>query len=458
MAGITLSPAQDAIVTAAVTGGSFRSASPAERKKCIACNSKGLLRRDAKDADLWYPTDRAAERHAATTPASAQVDTLGDDPLDEGAVAAASPMASAPVVAAMSRRLDFASSLLDEGDVMAARRLADMVYKEAKLGGEFSAKAHLRESLEACHRVQAGALSIEVKAKMLLAEEWERAGAEGKILKGRPKSVPDENAFTAAEAGLTRKELHEAKKLLDAERKQPGIAERAIAARLAQGLEPTRASLRHAIGTRSATKQERGDNLYQTPPEAMHVLLALEEFSPTIWEPACGRGAISAMLEAAGYAVVLSDLVDYATTDANGELQSVVDFRETKRGDGECHDIVTNPPYGEAMNSFIAHALRVHKPQKMALLLNSNAYFGFEDPDRVFIMETCPPARRYAFSRRLPMMHRDGWDGPKASSQMNTEWFVWERQADGSYGSTTVSRRVDWAAFMPAVEPESEDG
>lgn len=443
MAGIKLSPAQDAIVTAAVTGGSFRSGSPGERTKCIACNSKGLLRRDTKDADLWFPTDAATARHALTVPA-------------ETAVAVVTPESAAPVVAAMDQRLSIANSLIDEGDVMAARRLADMVYKEAKLGGEFSAKAHLRESLEACHRVQAGALSIEVKAKMLLAEEWERAGAEGKTLKGRPKSVPDENAFTAAEAGLTRKELHEAKKLLDAERKQPGIAERAIAARLAQGLEPTRASLRHAIGTRSATKEERGNNLYETPVEAMHTLLALEEFSSIVWEPACGRGAISAMLEAAGYAVVLSDLVDYATADANGELQSVIDFRDTKRGDGECHDIVTNPPYGDTMNAFIAHALRVHKPRKMALLLNTNAYFGFDDPDRTFIMQECPPARQYAFSRRLPMMHRDGWDGPKATSQMNTEWFVWELQVDGTYGSTTVRRRVDWADYMPAAASESE--
>lgn len=443
MGGLKLSPHQDAILVAAVTGGSFRSGSGGERTKCIALNGKGFLRRDTKDADLWFPTDAAMARGPSA-------------PAPDGALAVVEPQAGVLPIAAMEQRLSIAASLLDEGDVMAARRLADMVYKEAKLGGEFSAKAHLRESLEACHRVQAGALNIEIKTKMRLAEEWERAGAEGKTLKGRPKSVPDENAFTAEEAGLTRKELHEAKKLLEAERKQPGIAERAIAARLAQGLEPTRASLRHAIGTRTATKEERGNNLYETPPEAMYTLLALEDFSPTIWEPACGKNAIGRMLEGAGYAVVLSDLIDYSTADSNGELQRVVDFRETVSGDGECHDIVTNPPYGDTMNAFIAHALRVHKPRKMALLLNVNAYFGFEDEDRVFIMEECPPARIYAFSRRLPMMHRDGWDGPKATSQMNTAFFVWERLDDGSYGDTTIIKRVDWADFEPQPAAESE--
>ena len=68
----------------------------------------------------------------------------------------------------------------------------------------------------------------------------------------------------------------------------------------------------------------------------------------------------------------------------------------------------------------------------MAALLNLNFMTGFDDPDRVFLMEACPPSRIYVFSRRLPMMHRDGWTGPTASSQMNTAWYVWERNDDGS--------------------------
>ncbi len=440
MAALKLSPAQDAIVSAAVTGGSFRSGSPGERTKCIACNSKGLLRRDTKDADLWYPTEAATARHALTAPEEVSVPVVADS--------------GALLTGAMDQRLSIANSLLDEGDVMAARRLAAMVYKEAKLGGEFSAKAHLRESLEACHRIQAGAMTIKVKTSLILAEEWERAGAEGKTLKGRPKSVPDENAFTAAEAGLTRKELHEAKKLLDAERKQPGIAERAIAARLAQGLEPTQASLRHAIGTRSATKEERGNNLYETPPEGTWTILALEQFTPVIDEPFCGRGAIARVLEDAGYEVSLADIIDYSTATRDGVCQEVVDFRLTDTVTG--NDLVSNPPYGDEMNACIAHALRVRRPRKMALLLNLNVLAGYEDADRTFYMEECPPARIYINKHRLPMMHRDGWDGNKASSQMNTMWCVWEMQEDGTYGTTTIMRRVDFADYMPAASPESE--
>src|SRR5690606_28771787 len=117
--------------------------------------------------------------------------------------------------------------------------------------------------------------------KVRLADEWDLAQAEGRASKGgrpRAETVENENGFTAEQVGLTRQEIHEARKLRDAEREAPGIVQRAIDARLAAGLEPSRASLRANIGTKSATREERGHNLYETPSEAMRTLLALERF------------------------------------------------------------------------------------------------------------------------------------------------------------------------------------
>ncbi|MFB2562447.1 class I SAM-dependent methyltransferase [Rhizobium sp. IMFF44] len=192
----------------------------------------------------------------------------------------------------------------------------------------------------------------------------------------------------------------------------------------------------------------------------MHTLLAFEGFAETVLEPACGRGAISRMLESAGYSVLLADLIDYETADQHGELQAVQDFLTSKPPESGSFDIVTNPPYGDVLNAFVAHALRAFRPRKMALLLNLNFLCGFDDEDRNFVMDDCPPARVYVFKRRLPMMHRDGWDGEKASSRMNTAWFVWEMQEDGSYGDSTLIRRVDWKNFLPegadVAEAESE--
>jgi hypothetical protein len=351
-----------------------------------------------------------------------------------------------------------AKALLDEGDVIAAKVLAAHAYDDAKSAVALAERFKAGNALvDKARRLQGDALLIETRAKIRLADEWDAAKDAGLVGAGRPKNVPDGNGFTAADAGLDRKEIHDARKLRDAEAKEPGIVERAIAARLTAGLNPSRANLRAAVGTASATAEERGRNFYETPIEATHALLVLERFEDDIWEPACGKGAISRVLEAAGYDVHLSDIEDRGTIGQHGVIQSVVDFMQTKRtaaDDGVIQmgfegrpDIVTNPPYGAALNAFVAHALRVHKPRKMAMLLNLNFVCGFDDPDRNFVMDEMRPARIHVFTRRLPMMHRDGWTGPEASSRMNTAWFVWEQPHERS-GRETVINRVDWQKLL----------
>ena len=352
----------------------------------------------------------------------------------------------------LAETVERARALLDDGDVAAARMLASGAYDQAKAAAGFALRFGAAEQLvDKARRLQGDALLIEARAKMRLAGDYDAAQAAGFALKGRPKkSIEGDNTFTQAEAGLSAGAIHEARKLAAAELRTPGIVERAIAARLAAGLEPSRANLRAAVGTASATGAERGNNLYETPAEAMAVLLALERFSPRVYEPACGRGAIVRPLEAAGYDVALSDLVDYGTITGAGECQGVADFLGVGQAEG-AYDIVTNPPYGEVLNGFVAHALRVHRPRKMALLLNLNFLCGFDDPDRCFAMDENKPSRIHVFTRRLPMMHRDGWDGNEASSRMNTAWFVWQQDAAGRYAGQgdgkTVVNRVDWKAF-----------
>ena len=391
------------------------------RQAAAKLNGAGLLARDPKRANLWYPT------------------VSGLNELRMG--------------------VDDARALLASGDVMRARSLADVVYTQGQMMAKAAAGLNLRESLDACHRIQADALKISAHAQVRIADAWDDLAEAGKVLKGRPKSVPDENAFSAEQAGLDRKQIFHARQLRDAEKAQPGFIDRVVEARIEAGLEPTRASLKANIGTKAATKEERGNQLYETPREAIVTLLALENFSRTVWEPSCGRGAISRELENAGYDVLLSDLIDYQTCDRHGECQQVGDFLRTEADPERDIDIVTNPPYGDVLNAYMAHALRVHKPRKMALLLNINAWFGTEDDDRTFAMRECPPSRIYSFSRRLPMMHRDGWDGPVAGSSMNTAWFVWERNPDGSYGNRHPLTGgpqhpfiipIDWKDFVAA--------
>ncbi len=375
------------------------------------------------------------------------------------------PKAAAPAVRSdvsdLAATIDRARSLLDEGDYQAALLLSAGVYEEAKAAGGYAEKVKAsRQLIDKARRMQADALKIESVCYVAMANAVDQAQAKGQVAKpGQKANVQGSDIFTLEDVGVDRRRLSEARKIRDAEVAEPGFIERTVEARLEQGLEPSRANLRAAVGTASASKEDRGENFYQTPVVATRTLLAFESFSGTIWEPSCGHGAISAVLEAQGYEVILSDLVDRNTATTHGELQSVGDFLASQpEAPGEGPDIVTNPPYGEVLNDYVAHALRVHKPRKMALLLNLNFLCGFEDEDRNFAMDDNPPARVYVFKRRLPMMHREGWDGKKASSRMNTAWFVWERQEDGSYGDTSIVKRVDWKEFEDADALEPGEG
>ncbi|GLR55152.1 hypothetical protein KYK30_31870 [Shinella yambaruensis] len=362
---------------------------------------------------------------------------------------------------ALAEKIELARRLFEDGDVKTAFALSEATYDEAKAAAAFASRMKLSEAMRDKARTMVGlALEISTHAEIGIANEIDRAKEAGvMVARGRPKKGDTNNLLRLEDFGVSKERLFHIRKMREAEAGDPGFIKRTISAAVKNGFEPSRANLRAAIGTASAGKDARGANFYQTPRVAVLSLLAHESFTETIWEPACGHGAISAVLEEKGYCVVLSDLVDRGTISAAGAVQSVGDFLHSRPASaGEGPDIVTNPPYGECLNAFVTHALRVHKPRKLALLLNLNFQCGFADEDRNFVMDLNPPSRVYAFKRRLPMMHREGYEGEKASSRMNTGWFVWERNADGSYGRSDgwmLARRIDWAehAGEDCLEP-----
>lgn len=58
----------------------------------------------------------------------------------------------------------------------------------------------------------------------------------------------------------------------------------------------------------------QADDFYSTPRSAIEQLLGVEAFEGSIWEPACGDGAISRVLQERGHAVISTDLVDRGWT------------------------------------------------------------------------------------------------------------------------------------------------
>lgn len=175
--------------------------------------------------------------------------------------------------------------------------------------------------------------------------------------------------------------------------------------------------LRHA-------SEVRGDDFYATPREAVLSLLDVERiYLPDfIWEPACGDGAIVLPFREAGFHVHASDLIGRGCPDS----QSGVDFLRPfamPRGIG---GIVTNPPYKHAQE-FVERALDVVPYVAMLLRLSF-----LEGQGRKPWLEMSPLARVWVSSKRLPMMHRDGWDGPVSTSTTAYAWFVWDRRHEGA--------------------------
>lgn len=177
-------------------------------------------------------------------------------------------------------------------------------------------------------------------------------------------------------------------------------------------------NLQTGSGTYAAPVAIRGNDLYETPPCAVRALLAVEPIPLTVWEPACGPGAIVRELRSSGRAVIASDLVDYGCTDSRGRI----DFLMERSAPEGVPAIVTNPPFKNA-EAFAGKAKEL--VPEVYMLMRLAFLEGRRWNERGLATDL---ARVWVFAPRLPFMHRDGYDGPKNSnSGMPFAWFVWRR-------------------------------
>ncbi len=165
---------------------------------------------------------------------------------------------------------------------------------------------------------------------------------------------------------------------------------------------------------------DRGDDFYATPAVAVDALIKAERafLPPVIWEPACGDGAIVLPLRAAGYTVHASDLVARGCPDSEARIDFLFPCAVPDGAGG----IVTNPPFKLA-RAFIDTALS-RVPYVAMLMRLAFLEGGARRP----WFEASPLARVHVSARRLPMMHRGGWEGPAAGSGVAFAWFVWDRR------------------------------
>jgi hypothetical protein len=153
---------------------------------------------------------------------------------------------------------------------------------------------------------------------------------------------------------------------------------------------------------------------YPTPPEATRALLSVERFEGSIWEPACGEGAIANVLADTGHKVVATDLVEY------GFGISGIDFLKELRP--RAKHIVTNPPYGSGLaDAFAEKALAFAAETRgtVAMLLNMaslahrrrTAWWKQKPPARLYAIDdiVCWPTHRYGPAPEYFTKHRYIW-------------------------------------------------
>jgi hypothetical protein len=82
------------------------------------------------------------------------------------------------------------------------------------------------------------------------------------------------------------------------------------------------------------------NDFYATPDWVTEALLSYVQFRGRVWEPCCGTGAITTVLQRHGYGVTSTDIADH------GFGTPGVDFLLCGVVPDDCRALVTNPPYG----------------------------------------------------------------------------------------------------------------
>jgi hypothetical protein len=175
--------------------------------------------------------------------------------------------------------------------------------------------------------------------------------------------------------------------------------------------------------TNSNNKKRRELDFYPTPPEVTHALMQFLELLPcTIWEPACGDGAMSEVLAEYGHYVRSTDIRN------TGYNTYAVDFLSEKI---DCDAIITNPPFNLS-EEFIRHALT--QAPVVAMVLKSQYWHAKK---RVALFNEYPPAYVLPLSWRPDFLfdqRKEG--GKKAAPTMEVAWTVWIK------GNTNTKYRI----------------
>lgn len=176
----------------------------------------------------------------------------------------------------------------------------------------------------------------------------------------------------------------------------------------------------------SALPERRTHDFYPTPPEPIRALLDADgeriRACGSVWEPACGDGAMVREIRAAGIPCCASDLIDRGCPDSWR-----ADYFTCLRSRGRA--IITNPPYDlinarDGHGRWLKHTLAMPGWDYCALLLNWD-WPAARANGLGELLDTQP------FSYCYLMRWKIDFTGGGAPPQRNA-WFVWDRAWTGA--------------------------
>lgn len=170
------------------------------------------------------------------------------------------------------------------------------------------------------------------------------------------------------------------------------------------------------VGSSRKNGEREMDDFYPSPPYVVEELLKREKFEGSIWECACGEGAISNLLIDNNYNVYSSDLIYRGYGDQLDFLKTNLNY----------DNIITNPPY-KLGKEFILKAKESSNKKiamffKTVFLESESRYEMFQDSN--YKLETV-----YQFSKRISL-YKNGIK-LKNSGMIAYAWFVWNKDYKG---------------------------
>ena len=198
-------------------------------------------------------------------------------------------------------------------------------------------------------------------------------------------------------------------------------------------------------GVIPATADPMSHEHHETPACATRALVKAEgaRLPWTIWEPCAGKGAISRVIAATGRTVFASDLLAYDGADPG--IASGVDYLLTRRPPHpHVSCIVSNFPFADN-DACIEHGLDLGC--RVICLMRWAWAEGVDGAIRGSGLRSLLVDKHLTHvwlgRERLPMMHREGYEGPKlAKGAVPYAWFCFSPSTPLRRGWRV--RRISW--------------